>query len=420
MVYIAYLPKLRHSTAVTAISADGLRWKLASTDEFTKGHFEITSLVRFNGLYYVAGQNLGRAGGHLPSGLDAGRAMTCFFSPDFRHWSGGRALSFFRNNYTPALESFGQELHMGAAPWNRGNVIVGLYGRWYGDKINRDPDIRKTAMVYDLEIDLGLVVSNDAIHYREPLEDFVVVPPGKGDEWDSHGMLQGQAYHNTETETQIWYSNWYTRNPYPTPPVPGPLNPKPPQIGLLTLRRDGFGYLSKHRTELAQQPGFQRTDTSGSILTKSISLAQGAQAAGECRSGHFGRTVFRLNRRRCRAAFGRVSGGVGYAKRRARTGDVWRAELAGRQEVPCSHPVARRGSQPAVLRVVFAAVGRTVFLLREVPIWLSPLRARASSATVSSWCAISWGARFCRAHGEPRSLYPRRGAGAAGQRSVFC
>ena len=81
MVYIAYLPKLKHSTAVTAVSADGLSWKLASTDEFTKGHFENTSLVRFNGLYYVAGQNLGRAGGHLPGGLDAGRAMTAFSRP---------------------------------------------------------------------------------------------------------------------------------------------------------------------------------------------------------------------------------------------------------------------------------------------------------------------------------------------------
>jgi hypothetical protein len=277
MVYIAYLPQQRHSTGITAVSADGLRWKLASTDEFTKGHFENTSLIKFHGLYYVTGQNLGRAGGHLPGGLDAGRAMTGFFSPDFKHWSNGRALSFFRSNYQPALESFGQELHMGVAPWNRGNVIVGLYGRWHGDKVDRDPDIRKITPVYDLEIDLGLAVSNDAIHYREPLENFVMASPGKADEWDSHALLQGQAYHNTPTETYIWYSNWYTRNPFPTPPIPGARNPKPPQVGLLTLRRDGFGYLSKHRTELAQQPGFQRTDTGGSILTKSISLEHGGK-----------------------------------------------------------------------------------------------------------------------------------------------
>jgi hypothetical protein len=277
MVYISYLPALRHSGAVTATSPDGLNWKLASTDEFTKGHFEMTSLVKFDGLYYVAGQNLGRSGGHHADGLDAGRTMTGFFSPDFKHWSSGRALSFVRNNYQPNLESFGQELHMGAGLWNRGNVIVGLCGRWHGDTVNRDPEMRKITPVYDLEIDLGLVVSNDAIHYREPIEEFAMVSPGKADEWDSHALLQGQAYHNTPTETHIWYSSWYTPAPFPLPAVPGPRSKKPPQVGLLTMRRDGFGFLSKHRTKLAAQPGFYRTDTGASILTKSLQLEHGGK-----------------------------------------------------------------------------------------------------------------------------------------------
>ena len=122
---------------MTCISADGLRWKLASTEEFTKGHFENTSLVKFQGLYYVSGQNLGRAGGYLPDGQDAGRAMKAFFSPDFLHWSSGRALSFFRSNYEQQPESRGQELHMGAGLWNRGNVlwspdstVAGTETRW--------------------------------------------------------------------------------------------------------------------------------------------------------------------------------------------------------------------------------------------------------------------------------------------------
>jgi hypothetical protein len=272
MVYIAFLPKLKHGTAATAVSSDGLRWKLASTEEFTKGHFENTSLIRFGDLYYVAGQNLGRAGGHLPSGLDAGRAMTAFFSPDFQHWSSGRALSFFRPNYEPRLESFGHELHMGASLWNRGNVVVGIYGRWQGEEINRDPEARKTMIYYDLKIELGLVVSNDAIHYREPIEDFTLVAPGEEGEWDSHGLLQGQAFHNTDTQTYIWYSDWYTRNPYPTPVDVERGVPRPQSVGLLTLRRDGFGYLSKHRLVLAPQPGMQRTDTAGGLLSQSVTL----------------------------------------------------------------------------------------------------------------------------------------------------
>lgn len=277
MVYIAYLRKLRHSAAVTAVSANGLHWKLTGGDEFTNGHFENTSLVKFHGLYYVTGQNLGRAGGHLPAGEDAGRTMTCFFSPDFQHWSGGRALSFVRSNYEPKPESQGQELHMGAGLWNRGNVLVGLYGRWHGDKISSNPAERKITPVYGLEIDLGLVLSNDAIHYREPVPNFIMASPGDNDEWDALGLLQGQAFYNTDNETYIWYSNWHTSNPYPAPAVPAPRNPQPPQIGLLTLRRDGFGYLSKQITQPAKQPGFQRTDTLGSLLTKTIRLEHGGK-----------------------------------------------------------------------------------------------------------------------------------------------
>ena len=274
MVYIAYLPLLKHSTAVRCVSPDGLHWKLASTEEFTKGHFENTSLVKFNGLYYVTGQNLGLAGGHLADGQDAGRAMTAFFSPDFQHWSNGRALCFFRSGYEPKPEGMGQELHMGAGLWNRGNVVVGLYGRWHGDHIDvSDPEKKKISFLYDLKLDLGLVVSNDAIHYHEPVPNFVMVSPGADGEWDSKALLQGQAFCNTDTETYIWYSDWYTRNPIKAEPVPGPRLPVLHSIGLLTMRRDGFGYLGKHLAEFpAKRSTFQRADTSASVLSKLVTL----------------------------------------------------------------------------------------------------------------------------------------------------
>lgn len=275
MIYIAYLPQARHSTAVRCVSPDGLRWKLASTEEFTEGHFENTSLIKFQGLYYATGQNLGRAGGHLANGQDAGRSMTGFFSPDFMHWSHGRALCFFRSGYEQKPESLGQELHMGAGLWNRGNVVVGINGRWHGDKVDTSPEAKKVSFLYDLQIDLGLVVSNDAIHYREPVPGFVFASPGNDDQWDSKGLLQSQAFANTDTETYIWYSDWYTRNPAKEAPVPGPRVPKPSAIGLLTLRRDGFGYLSKHLTALPEgrSGSFQRKDTKASVLSKPVTLA---------------------------------------------------------------------------------------------------------------------------------------------------
>ena len=49
---------------------------------------------------------------------------------------------------------------------------------------------------------------------------------------------------------------------------------RPQSVGLLTLRRDGFGYLSKFRTLPATQPGMQRTDTAGGLLSQSVTLAR--------------------------------------------------------------------------------------------------------------------------------------------------
>jgi hypothetical protein len=207
--------------------------------------------------------------------------MTAFFSPDFQHWSNGRALCFFRSGYEQKPESLGQELHMGAGLWNRGNVVVGLYGRWHGDHIDTsNPENKKTSFVYDLKLDLGLVVSNDAIHYREAVQNFVVASPGADDAWDAKGLLQAQAFANTDTETYIWYSAWFTRNPLKPPPLPGPRNPVPTDIGLLTLRRDGFGYLSKHLTELPTKGAtFLRKDTGASVLSKTVTLPFAAKLA---------------------------------------------------------------------------------------------------------------------------------------------
>lgn len=128
MAYIARDEARRIVTTATAVSPDGLRWTLVNSGMITGGHYEHTSLIRFKGLYYAAGQNMDPYGGHLPDGSPAGRVMTVFFSPDFVHWSKGRALSFYRADYTPKPAAYGQETHMGAGLWNRGNVILVCMG----------------------------------------------------------------------------------------------------------------------------------------------------------------------------------------------------------------------------------------------------------------------------------------------------
>ena len=85
-----------------------------------------------------------------------------------------------------------------------------------------------------MRVDLGLLVSNDGVHFREPVPGFQIIPRGKAGEWDDIAILQGHAFVNEGDKTMIWYSHWDTG---------GALGHM--DIGLATLRRDGFGALSR-------------------------------------------------------------------------------------------------------------------------------------------------------------------------------
>src|SRR5438874_11391525 len=59
-------------------------------------------------------------------------------------------------------------------------------------------------------IDLGLIVSNDALHFREPIPDFRFIPareeqevaPGRA------ALAQGQGMVNLGDKTHYWYEAW--------------------------------------------------------------------------------------------------------------------------------------------------------------------------------------------------------------------
>lgn len=257
-----------HSTA-TAFSADGIHWTLVNKEPFTRGHFENTSLIRYNGLYYMAGQAIPPWSGEQFDGSPAGRTMRIFFSADFKHWSGARAEGFSRPNYVTKPEGHGEEAHMGAGLWNRGNVILGLYGRWHGGAITG-----KRSHLDGLTMDLGFLVSNDAIHYREPVPDFAFMTPGGYGDWDQITLEQANAWYNTDKETYIWYTNWDPGQPWPLPALPKRVeNATPNSIGLATLPRDRFGYVQKEILALpargTKTPALPRY---GEILSRSILL----------------------------------------------------------------------------------------------------------------------------------------------------
>ena len=204
-------------------SGDGLRWR-----EFDVGpqtpQCEPAGGIRFNGCYYLSA--------HGGSHFGAPRQLVTYLSYDFEHWIEASCLGLRRDDIPPRpyRQTFagGEQVHLGAALWNRGNVIIGLYGQWHGPANN---DRRH------VEMDLGLVVSNDGLHYSEPIPDFPMVAAAEDGmnhlprPWNfKHAALaQGQGFENIGDETLYWYAPW-----------PEQLSDG---VRVATWQRDRLGYL---------------------------------------------------------------------------------------------------------------------------------------------------------------------------------
>jgi len=214
-------------------SADGRTWRLAVPapknpwfDETevpfpVRNNFEIGGLYRFDGLYYVAGQELSPDVFLADGGLTR-RTMVIHWSGDFIRWSHDRALSFHRYGYRSPRESL-QEAHVPASVWNRGNVLLGTFGLWHG-----------AAATSERRMDLGFLVSSDGLHFREPIPDVALLAHGPDGAWDERGLLNGQGFEQVGDETFLYYGSWDISQE----------SRRPPQIGLARLPRDRFAGLS--------------------------------------------------------------------------------------------------------------------------------------------------------------------------------
>ena len=191
------------SSFAAAFSADGLSWRESSNNP-VGSWLEMAGGTRHNGCYYICGQGGTHAGGV--------RQLVTHISYDFENWSQASCMGMRRSNVSPRSpvtgSSAGEQIHLGASLWNRGNVIVGFYGMWNGHPSN---DRRLVTM------DLGLAVSNDALHYREPIPDYPIVSAAE-DGWQElpHGntlvnypaLIQGQGFEQVGDETLFWYAPW--------------------------------------------------------------------------------------------------------------------------------------------------------------------------------------------------------------------
>ena len=209
-----------------AYSPDGLHWRLAQHNPPLKGNMEGTNFYKFAGSYFMQGHIYSAwspTTGLLLNGDPTGRVLFTYRSPDFVRWSEAPALSFARYGYRSAKGGTVEEAHTVTGAWVRGNVVVSAYLQWHG---SNDVDSRW--------MDVGLMLSNDGIHFREPIPDFQLISRGEKDSWQG-GSLWGVSFVNVGEKTHIYYSGLTGGGS--TALARG-------DIGLATLDRDRLGYLS--------------------------------------------------------------------------------------------------------------------------------------------------------------------------------
>src|SRR6185295_15830455 len=115
------------------------------------------------------------------------RTMISFASPDFSKWEESTIVSFHRPEPQPEFH-VGKQVHLGASIWHRRNVLLGLYGGWEGPPTNRRPDVR---------MNLGFIISNDGVLFREPVPDHAFIHWGtEPSGWKTFRLLQGSAFVN--------------------------------------------------------------------------------------------------------------------------------------------------------------------------------------------------------------------------------
>ena len=215
-----------------AYSPDGISWRESPNNPRGKIKLEPQGGIKWKDTYILNGQG----GLHWGPENKWIRRLTTHVSYDFEDWTYSTVEGFSRDPIPPRPNTRtgnrdGEQVHLGAALWNRGNVIVGIYGQWHGNPTN---DRRFVS------IDSGLVVSHDALHFKEPIPDFRLIQAQESPSWwlpdgaqtplvRVPALMQGQGFANVGKETLFWNSIWVI-----------------PSAGVRVARweRDRLGYLS--------------------------------------------------------------------------------------------------------------------------------------------------------------------------------
>lgn len=257
MVY-ENLPKHRKFMSIrTATSPDGLRWTAGPDSPIQEG-LEPCAFYKHDGLYMINAQfaPLGTSeGGHK-----AGRQGFVWVSADFKTWLQESGPSFTLAEAPDpnqrGLDKPYVQVHLGVAPIDLGNVLVGPYciwnaqpkaGDWFGEGTTCG--------------DWGVVISHDGQHFHEPVKGHVyldrresapTLPAGVRAETV---LCQGNGILNLGDKTLIYHGRWANaervENYYA-------------EIGLAELPRDRWGAL-----------GLIPRASEGSVWSAPITLPRG-------------------------------------------------------------------------------------------------------------------------------------------------
>ena len=227
------------STLGTATSPDGIHWTVDSG--WPIGVFaEQSSFYKHDGMYYVHAQGIFYGGGE--GGSDHGRQGYVWVSTDFKEGLQGWAEAF---TLPEPADPSGRgndfaydQVHLGVGAANFGNVQVGVFGLWHMADLRRKGQKWGAATTCDL----ALVVSNDGIHFREPVKGHVYisrhdspVTPLEGKDYPTI-LCQYNGIVNVGDETRIYHGRW--RNTHHVD-----VKDYYAEVALATLPRDRWGAL---------------------------------------------------------------------------------------------------------------------------------------------------------------------------------
>ena len=273
MVYESFVPSREYPTIRTATSPDGLHWT-AGPETLVPEAMEQAGFYKFNGFYFVNAQMWPRGEG----GRKRGRQGHAVVSPDFDRWLHESGESF-------ALPEPGDpeqcgsdkpydQVHLGVGAFSLGNVLVGLYCIW---RNRPHPTPGDWFGLGTTSGDLGLVVSNDGLHFREPVKGHVYISQDESpvtpavSQWYPTILEQANGILNVGDETRIYHGRWRNAR-YVNPSIPVDKENESAyyrsdyyaEVGLATLPRDRWGAL-----------GLFPDQTEGTVWSAPVTLPKG-------------------------------------------------------------------------------------------------------------------------------------------------